>query len=484
LASHAQAAIFQDQLLYMKTQQFALDMSGLTQLRDQFQRCWQFVKSHAAASRRPSASGQAQGGNPPIKPDQFSAAATKNAIRVEDLKPPPPKHRRTGSTLGASPAGTGSPITPSATLTSPAPTGSPATTAGTAGAPPGKAKGARGRAAASTKKDANNSVAGSSPAAGIPGASPAATLAALRTDLIRDSPSPRGITIPGGTGAAAAATAAANVPMEEPPTLKRKREEEEIEKNPDAFIEKTLQSLDPAVFSFDDFLLPGVVDVSAPPSAPGSTSGLALDFDPAVPPVVHDGSIPPLSFVSNHTGNASTTTPNYTQTTTTTAPEEIDFDFLIDSSAAGFAEPDAPTPDLIGGGGSSGGGEGSTASAQTPATPAADQHTTATPKNAPAALAKSPKKPFETSPLAQGGGANGGVPAHVDGGLEDAFFSTGGLVVEDIDRWLAGGAGQNAPSGAGAHDDDADPHDLKDNVPTFSWEDEAGHDAWNFYPEF
>jgi hypothetical protein len=37
---------------------------------------------------------------------------------------------------------------------------SPATTAGTAGAPPGKAKGARGRAAASTKKDANNSVVG------------------------------------------------------------------------------------------------------------------------------------------------------------------------------------------------------------------------------------------------------------------------------------------------------------------------------------
>lgn len=469
-ALHAQAAIFQDQLLYMKTQQFALDMSGLTQLRDQFQRCWQFVKSHAAASRRPSASGQAQAGHPPIKPDQFSAAATKNAIRVEDLKPPPPKHRRTGSTLGASPAGTGSPITPSATLTSPAPTGSPATTAGT-GAPPGKAKGARGRAAASTKKDTNNPVAGSSPAAGIPGASPAATLAALRTDLIRDSPSPRGITIPGGT-------AAATVPVEEPPTLKRKREEEEIEKNPDAFIEKTLQSLDPTVFSFDDFLLPGVVDVSAPPSAPGSTSGLALDFDPAVPPVVHDGSIPPLSFVSNHTGAASTTTPNYTQTTsTTTAPDEIDFDFLIDSSAAGFAEPDAPTPDLIGGGG--GGGEGSTASAQTPATPAADQHTTATPKNAPAALAKSPKKPFETSPLVQGG-ANG-VPAHVDGGLEDAFFSTGGLVVEDIDRWLAGGAGQNAPSRA---HDVGDPHDLKDNVPTFSWEDEAGHDAWNFYPEF
>jgi hypothetical protein len=106
----------------------------------------------------------------------------------------------------------------------------------------------------------------------------------------------------------------------------------------------------------------------------------------------------------------STTTPNYTQTTTTTAPEEIDFDFLIDSSAAGFAESRRASSDSW---------------RARPARSLASPWYAGQPRASPAS-----------------------GPAHVDGGLEDAFFSTGGLVVEDIDRWLAGGAGQNAPSGS------------------------------------
>lgn len=455
-----QAAIFQDQLLYMKTQQFALDMSGLTQLRDQFQRCWQFVKQHAAASRRPPSNAPA----PPApgtaqKPDQFSAAATKNAIRVEDLKPPPPKHRRTGSALGTSPANTGSPYTPAANTTSPAPnTGSPATASGNKAKAPPKPR--------SAPKKESGGLTGSSPVAAGNGngASPAATLAALRTDLIRDSPSPRGIALPAGSGPP--------VPVEDPPSLKRKREEEEIEKNPDAFIEKTLQSLDPAVFSFDDFLLPGVVDVSAPSSAPGTATGLALDFEPALPPVVVEPTTAPLSFVSSAPGasmpkaHAATAAPD-------NGPEVLDFDFLIDSSAAGFAEPDAPTPDLVGGGG----GEGSTASAQTPATPA-DNNATVTPKNPPTALTKSPKKQPDASPH---GHSTGNGSGDSSGGMDDAFFSTGGLVVEDIDRWLAGG---ESSTSSGHESQDADRRDAKNGMPEFSWEGEASSDAWSFYPDF
>lgn len=448
----------------MKNQQFALDMSGLTQLRDQFQRCWQFVKQHSSAARKaPSTAAPAAGTAPNTKPDQFVAAATKNAIRVEDLKPPPPKHRRTGSALGTSPANTGSPMTPSTNLTSPAPTtGSPATANGTKAKPPPK-----GRNAA--RKDTGPT---SSPAPGLPGASPAATLQALRTDLIRDSPSPRGIVVP------PAASVAAMPVIEEAPSLKRKREEDEIQKNPDAYIEKALSTLEPGGFSFDDFLLPGVVDGSAPNSAPGSASGLALDFEPALPPVVLDASSQPLSFVSS-APNGGPSMSYAEPVTNSNAPQDaLDFDFLIDSSAAGFAEPDAPTPDLVGGGG----GEGSTASAQTPATPA---DATATPKNPPTSLVRSPKKQSDmSSPPKQTASDLGANDAR---SLEDAFFSANGLVVEDIDRWLAGG--QDPQTASDLHDGKDLHHHLDPKhhaVPSFSWEGEPtlAHDSWNFYPEF
>ncbi|BGP42523.1 hypothetical protein JCM10449v2_006534 [Rhodotorula kratochvilovae] len=423
------AAIFQDQINYMSTSQFALDLAGLTQLREQFQRCWNFMKSNPlgrAATAAAAAGGpqpaQGTSASPPIKPEHFNAAVQGRGLRVEDLKPPPVKHRRTTSGVaGASPSAAPSPSTPQTMA------GSPPQMGATPTAKPAKAK-------RSVKKEAG--LAGSSPAAG---ASPAATLAALRSDLIKDSPSPMSIVVPPG----------AVQPPEEPPSLKRKREEEEIERDPNAFIEKTLRSLDHSAGAPFDFGLPGA-------GAPSAT-GLSLDLDPAIPPVVADSTAAPLSFtVLSSADPLAASLAAADAAAAAPAEQPFDFDFYIDSSAAGFDTPDhidAPTPDLVGGGGST--------SAPTPATPA--DALAATPKNAPASLGKSPSKHSAPSPM---------VTSGADDGFEDAYYSAGGVVVEDLDRWLGGSDASGAAGKLPA---------------SFSWEavnTPALTSSWNFYSEF
>ncbi|GAA6054487.1 hypothetical protein JCM3770_001013 [Rhodotorula araucariae] len=450
------AAIFQDQIKYLGSNQFALDLAGLTQLREQFQRCWNFMKSNplgrasgvaAQGQAQAQAQGQGTSASPLVKPEQFNVVAQGRGLRVEDLKPPPVKHRRTTSGAVASPApGAPSPSTPQTLAGSPPQS--------SAGATP-VLKPVKAKRAGKKEASGNGGIAGSSPA----GASPAATLAALRSDLIKDSPSPMSIVVPPGSAAAAPP------PPEEPPALKRKREEDEIERDPDAFIEKTLRALDPSAGAAFDFGLSG-----AGMGGPGASSGLSLDLDPAIPPVVTDSSAPaPLSFTVLSSADPLSASLAAADTArdgagAALAEQPFDFDFYIDSSAAGFDTPDdhvdAPTPDLVGGGGST--------SAPTPATPA--DALAATPKAASATLGKSPAKNTVPSPTSASATAG-------DEFADDVYYSAGGVVVDDVDRWLGGGGGD---AGADA--------DAAGKLPaSFSWE---GVDtpaltaSWEFYSEF
>lgn len=425
-----QSGIFQDQIRFMSSNQFALDINGLTQLREQFQRCWDFMRQNPL-TRAGVASTSGQSTSPQVKQEGFSAAASKNSLRVEDLKPPPVKHRR--QTSGVSPSAAPSPSTPQTTAGSPP----------QAGATPSSSRPPAKKRAGATKKEP-----ASSPA-GMPAASPAATLAALRSDLIKDSPSPMGIIIPHQ----------APLPPEEPPSLKRKREEEEIDRDPNAFLEKTLRSLEPSAPSALDFLVTGANSLAS------NSAFTAADVDPAIPPVVVDGSLAPLSFTVL-SSSADPLSSSLAASSHIDAPSEapFDFDFYIDSSAAGFDTPDhmdAPTPDLIGGGGST--------SAPTPATPA--DALTATPKNPPASLAKSPRKSPTVTAIAE----------PEEAAFDDAFYSAGGTIVDDLDKWLAGGSGAAGGSGGTLG---------KDSLATFSWETpgDAAADApfgsWSLYSQF
>lgn len=105
--------MFQDQLNHISRGEFTLGLSDLAKLMDQMQRCWAFVKQ----TRATAAAQQAQQINAPSmdsassRPldhrspsDPFSLMAQKNTgLRVEDLKPPPMKLRKSISQSGQSP---------------------------------------------------------------------------------------------------------------------------------------------------------------------------------------------------------------------------------------------------------------------------------------------------------------------------------------------------------------------------------------------
>jgi len=135
-------SMFKDQLPLLEQRQFILRVSDLEKLKIQMQRCWSFVHSTAAGQHNqqnsaaaaaengqtssniaPTAIAQQQPGSQQAQqpgtgqqagavstdPASFSAAL-KAGIKIEDLKPPAPKHRRTTSAAG----------TPNAADTSPA----------------------------------------------------------------------------------------------------------------------------------------------------------------------------------------------------------------------------------------------------------------------------------------------------------------------------------------------------------------------------
>lgn len=289
-------------------------MGGLEQLRDQFHRCWSFVKqNHKAGRDRPTSlenqATQPSTSTPPAATpkDQFSLSISKNTtLRVEDLKPPPPKRRLTSS--AQSPPAASSPATsafasPQTDIDSPPKSEAQIrSTAARGGKAPAKPR----------KKEPTKAGAKGEPA---------------------NAPSP--MQAPTPTPAPNHAVA------EEQLSLKRKREQDEIEQDPDSFIERTLRGLDRPLSS--SFI------------AKDLTSHLAFDFDPVIPGV-QDLIGDPLSFAVGSSGDPfpgdrpppafSSAQSAALQDATTPA---FDFDFFIDSTAAGFdLDPPAETPELVG----------------------------------------------------------------------------------------------------------------------------------------
>lgn len=289
----------------MATGQFALSMAGLEQLRDQFQRCWSFIKhnhksSVGAAGNLPRPADSTPHPGPAtltsiVQKDQFGLMAQKNAgLRVEDLRPPPVKHRRTAS----------SSVAPSPTPQTP--------------------------------QNAQTPQRVQTPQTG---------------DMTAESPRV-------GTGAAnrgrkgkvmaesvASVVASPKLQEDEVLTLKRKRELDEAEQDPDGFIVKALKT-----FTSTDNGVAATSFLSC-----DLTSHLPFDFDPVIPPPATNLlDIKPLSFSTLSTENTFAPPPLPTSSSTVAAaPQPFDFDFFIDSSAAGFYEAETPaeTPELIGGGG-------------------------------------------------------------------------------------------------------------------------------------
>lgn len=315
----AQVIIFQDQLNLMRTNQFALDGNGLDLIKGQFEKCFNYVKQHHRASRPPTSADPTQA--PGIAKDQFSLMAQKNTgLRVEDLKPPPPKRARQSSNAGTSPS-MPSPSTPqNDTESPPKERATPRTKAATK---------ARGKKGLPTPGDSSN--AGSPP---------------IKTD------SPRYAASPLGNTASPAPAPITMLPVVEEESLvqKRQRERDEAAADPDAYIEKTLRSIDRPLEGAQ--LL--AKDLSG--------RQVSFDFEPQMPPVVT--ALRPYSFASlgifgaqpnswSNTAMASSlsafATPLAAPAATAPsapAPEPFDFDIFIDSSAAGFDIDDAPTPEL------------------------------------------------------------------------------------------------------------------------------------------
>lgn len=123
---------------------------------------------------------------------------------------------------------------------------------------------------------------------------------------------------------------------------KRKRDQEEAINNPSAFIERTLLGLNQSTFLPHQF---------------NSSQLSPFDFDPVIPPVQADPTpiffaTPSNMFNAFTTTNVAASTSSAVTLSSLTLPPPsshlYDFDFFIDSSAAGFVEsPFANTPELV-----------------------------------------------------------------------------------------------------------------------------------------
>lgn len=327
----------------------------MEQLRGHFDKCLGFVKHNhfSAKDRKPSSpslngvspANSAQGKSPlppplPIsiapatstaaiataaaaaaRQEQFVLMAQKNsALRGEDLKLPPMKHRRISSSVGGVVAGNGM-------------------------SPPnlGQSPGAGG---------INNNPSPRTPANQIEVDSPKDSSAKSGRGVTGKGTSVRGGKNMSTTGLNhegiknEVKTPSGPVPsVEDVLSKKRKRDQEEAINNPNAFIERTLLGLNQTSF--------------LPPQFNNSQS-LPFDFDPVIPPVQADPS--PIffatpstifnAFTSNSNNNVTAPTSSAVTLSSLTLPPPsshlYDFDFFIDSSAAGFVEsPFANTPELI-----------------------------------------------------------------------------------------------------------------------------------------
>ena len=297
--------MFQEQLKHLSRGEFTLGISDLEKLNDQMQRCWAFVKqtANAAMAARAAAasavdpaqmnavaSTSTQQLSNRIATDPFSLIAQKNTgLRVEDLKPPPIKQRR--SISGQSPLSRNESPSPATTTNVESP---PKDSQGTR-----LAKGKVPAGKVGLKKEQSRSKLG---------------------EGSKDSPSPM----------AMIAEAGDEVSL----SIKRKREAEELEADPDGYITRTLKGMDRSLTS--------------PPLLPlALTSHLPFSYEPTLPPVDHSyAASKPLSFSTYNSVDSDT--PSFpTLTAPAPPPRPFDFDFFIDSSAHGVEDDLAPTPDLV-----------------------------------------------------------------------------------------------------------------------------------------
>ncbi|BGP13477.1 hypothetical protein JCM10213_001801 [Rhodosporidiobolus nylandii] len=439
------SAIFQDQMRHIGSGQFALDLSGLHQLKEQFQRCWTFMREHAARGRSTAggaAAGQQQQQPPPgMTKEQFAATSLKAGLKVEDLKPPPTK-RRTASEAG-SPAASGSPAAP-------------------AGSPPSQPQsgGARGRPSAGVNVVQGKGKVPTGPVGGGGGGAK------------KESASPAPSAVP---SSAPPPPPPAQPAAPEPPSLKRKREAEEIERDPDGFVERALRRLGG---------IGGVRGVGGWTEQSHLGNGLGLDFGGAaggfdagfaIPPVIgggldSTGTEKPLSFSTLASGSPYTALPpsssfpstSHTAAAGEAADDAFDFSFYIDSSAAGFDLPDSPAPQT-----SLSFPPPAESASSSPASPQ-DGDEAATPALT-ATTAPTPATPADVpTPARRAGGAKDECEGQEEG---DVFYAANGEVVEDLGRWILAGSNFESAAGAGATEESRGGEGKKDGLPaTFDWE--------------
>jgi hypothetical protein len=222
---------------------------------------------------------------------------------------------------------------------------------------------------------------------------------------------------------------------EEPLSLKRKREADEAERDPDSFIEKTLRG-------FEARSATNGVDASRL-LARDLTSHLPFDFDPGVPPVLEGAK--PLSFSVLSSGDPFNLEGGIgggagvavAAETTGGLGQPFDFDFFIDSTAAGFDIDDTPadTPDLVDG-----------------ATPRAAAKGEASPPSDDEHLDHQPQ---EESSMMYAGSAKESTTGMSTPFIGSREFGMETGPVEDYDKWF----GEGLPS-------------------TFSWEGELPTGTW------
>lgn len=118
---------------------------------------------------------------------------------------------------------------------------------------------------------------------------------------------------------------------------KRRRELEEAEVDPDTFIERTLRDMSVSMADTTMRLAPDI------------SRHLGYHFDPIVPlPVPDDPASRAISFTTPAPVVNPPVHPILSPDSTVEAHRAFDFDFFIDSSAAGFDDEAVATPDLVG----------------------------------------------------------------------------------------------------------------------------------------
>ncbi|KAK9899755.1 hypothetical protein P389DRAFT_207384 [Cystobasidium minutum MCA 4210] len=277
--------MFKDQLNMLDRREFILRINDLEKLKMQMQRCWAFVSNYTtgnATSKDPppyteipaNVSNVPAPASSKFSPQQrsqehaagtpeFVGATMKAGIKVEDLKPPPVKKRRTGSPAGTPQSGPGQIGAKAPAQVLDQSNGAPG--AGTYASPialvdsppnpPKKAlsvtEGQGQPMAAKPKAGKKATAAQNKQAAPAPPASPAKTTKAkpkkaaapASQSAVQDISVPEISMTPAATPIVMPPVEAPIPPRQQEESLKRKRELEEAQNDPAAFAERMFTSL-------------------------------------------------------------------------------------------------------------------------------------------------------------------------------------------------------------------------------------------------